>query len=124
MKKKACAGHFPNPKSGTMESLMKKSILEFGDLRGIEAYITGSSPGGDLNNLSSPYVQKTIEDRAFVLSKLKEYGINESDIHFKWTPDSSFTARLKFDTNSGKNNYTFYQGNKIISKGIIKEVQN
>jgi hypothetical protein len=123
--KKACASHFPNPQKGTIDALMKKAVLELGNLNKVEAYCTGNAPLDDLNNLSSDYTQKTIRDREFVLSKLREYGLNASNIHFKWIPKMGFNASLKFDVDSGENEYIFYQNNlKIISKGNLKEVSN
>ena len=86
--KRAYAGHFPNPHSGSLVLLLNKAISELGDSKNLNVYCVGSSPGGQLEDIENRYVQHTLMERNFeathkISTSKNKFGKNASRAFFR-----------------------------------------
>ncbi len=119
--KEAYAGHFSSFNRGScdidnninneplLKNILRKSISKFGDPKDLEVFLMGCNEFYDDNR-----------GKEEILSKLKESGFSSSNIVHRWNPNWTCSSHMKFDVDTGKNEYVLHGKDGDIYKGDIR----
>jgi len=96
----AYAGHFSGFKIDDellLKNILRESISKFGNSKDLEVFLVGCSENNGANRRKEE-----------LLFKLKEFGFSSSNIVHRWNPSHNFWSHMKFDVDTGKNEYVLY----------------